>query len=53
MPWQDAAEIIESAKKMQAVDAEKVHEALIGEADHQWIEDQLREQGTEIIDGQY
>lgn len=53
VPWQDAAEIIDSAKKLQAVDAENVHAALTGTADRQWIEDQLKEQGTEIIDGQY
>ena len=53
VPWQDADEILEGAKKIQAKDAANVHAALTGDADRQWVEDLLKEQGTEIIDDQY
>ena len=53
VPWQDAEEILAGAKKIQAKDAANVHAALTGDADRQWVEDALKEQGTEIIDDQY
>lgn len=53
VPWQDADEILGGAKKIQAKDAANVHAALTGDADRQWVEDLLKEQGTEIIDDQY
>ena len=53
VPWQDAEEVLAGAKKIQAKDAANVHAALTGDADRQWVEDALKEQGTEIIDDQY
>ena len=53
VPWQDAEEVLEGAKKIQAKDAANVHAALTGDADRQWVEDALKEQCTEIIDDQY
>lgn len=53
IPRQDAEEVLEGAKKKQAVDAENVHAALTGTVDRQWVEDAIKAQETEIIDGAY
>ena len=51
IPRQDAAVILEDAKKFQAADEKKLAAAKDGTADRAWVEKALAEKGYEIIDG--
>ena len=53
IPRQDAAVILEDAKKFQAADQAKVPAAKNGTAKRDWVEKALNEKGFEIINGVY
>lgn len=53
IPRQDAAVILEDAKKFQAADEGKLAAAKDGTAKRGWVEKSLEEKGYEIIDGVY
>ena len=53
IPRQDAATILEDAKKFQAADEKKLAAAKNGTANRAWVEKSLAEKGYEIIDGVY
>ena len=53
IPRQDAATILEDAKKFQAADEKKLAAAKDGTANRAWVEKSLDEKGYEIIDGVY
>ena len=53
IPRQDAATILEDAKKFQAADEKKLAAAKNGTADRAWVEKALAEKGYEIIDDVY
>ena len=53
IPRQDAAVILEEAKKFQAADEKKLEAAKNGTANRAWVEKALAEKGYEIIDDVY
>ena len=53
IPRQDAAVILEDAKKFQAADEKKLEAAKAGTANRAWVEKSLEEKGYEIIDDVY
>ena len=53
IPRQDAAVILEEAKKFQAADEKKLAAAKAGTADRSWVDRALAEKGYEIIDDVY
>lgn len=53
IPRQDAATILEDAKKFQAADEKKLAAAKNGTANRAWVEKTLEEKGYEIIDDVY
>ena len=53
IPRQDAATILEDAKKFQAADEKKLAAAKNGTANRAWVEKALEEKGYEIIDDVY
>lgn len=53
IPRQDAAVILEDAKKFQAADEKKLAAAKNGTANRAWVEKALEEKGYEIIDDVY
>ncbi len=53
IPRQDAATILEDAKKFQAADEKKLAAAKDGTANRSWVEKALAEKGYEIIDDVY
>lgn len=53
IPRQDAAALLEAAKKFSAADKEKYEAALKGASDRSWVEKSLEAKGCEIIDGAY
>ena len=53
IPRQDAAVILEDAKKFQAADEKKLAAAKDGTANRAWVEKSLAEKGYEIIDSVY
>lgn len=53
IPRQDAATILEDAKKFQAADEKKLAAAKAGTADRSWVDRALAEKGYEIIDDVY
>ena len=53
IPRQDAAVILEDAKKFQAADEKKLEAAKNGTANRAWVEKTLEEKGYEIIDDVY
>ena len=53
IPRQDAAVILEDAKKFQAADEKKLAAAKDGTANRAWVEKSLEEKGYEIIDDVY
>ncbi|MCI8423143.1 MAG: RraA family protein [Lawsonibacter sp.] len=53
IPRQDAAVILEEAKKFQAADEKKLEAAKNGAANRAWVEKALEEKGFEIIDDIY
>ena len=53
IPRQDAATILEAAKKFQAADEKKLAAAKDGTAKRSWVEKALAEKGYEIIDDVY
>lgn len=53
IPRQDAAAILEEAKKFQAADEKKLAAAKDGTANRAWVEKSLQEKGYEIIDDVY
>ena len=53
IPRQDAAAILEDAKKFQAADEKKLAAAKDGTANRSWVEKALTEKGYEIIDDVY
>ncbi len=53
IPRQDAAVILEEAKKFQAADEKKLEDAKNGAANRAWVEKALAEKGYEIIDDVY
>ena len=53
IPRQDAAAILEDAKKFQAADEKKLAAAKDGTANRSWVEKALAEKGYEIIDDVY
>ena len=53
IPRQDAAVILEEAKKFQAADEKKLEAAKNSAADRAWVEKALAEKGYEIIDDVY
>ena len=53
IPRQDAAVILEEAKKFQAADEKKLAAAKDGTANRAWVEKTLAEKGYEIIDEVY
>lgn len=53
IPRQDAAAILEDAKKFQAADEKKLAAAKDGTANRSWVEKALAEKGYEVIDDVY
>ena len=53
IPRRDAAQILEDAKKFQAVDEQQLLAARNGNAKRDWVEESLKEKGYEIIDDFY
>jgi len=53
IPRQDAATILEDARKFQAADEKKLAAAKNGTANRAWVEKTLEEKGYEIIDDVY
>lgn len=51
IPRNDAATVLEDAKKFQAADEKKLAAAKNGTANREWVEKLLAEKGYEIIDG--
>lgn len=53
IPRQDAAAVLEAAKKFSASDKAKFEQALKGESDRSWVDKTLEAKGCEIIDGAF
>lgn len=53
IPLKDAGEILESAKKLQKADQNKIIESGHGTADRHWVFEKLKQKEIEIIDGFY
>ncbi len=53
IPRQDAAALLEAAKKFSATDKAKYEAAIQGKSDRSWVEKSLEAKGCEIIDGAF
>ena len=53
IPRQDAAGLLDAARKFSATDKAKLEAARKGAADRSWVEKSLEAKGCEIIDGKY